>query len=66
VLVPAPVVETVAPSGPVPYSASGNFTVGQKLTHPKFGDLTVTATSASTIDVQLVDGSTKRLAHKPK
>jgi hypothetical protein len=66
VLLPKPVAEAAAPTGPVAYSASGSFTVGQKLTHPKFGDLTVTAASASTIDVQLPDGTTKRLAHKPK
>jgi hypothetical protein len=60
--------ETAAPAqtGPVPYSASGSFTVGQELTHVKFGKLVVTATSGNTIDVQLDDGTTKRLAHKPK
>lgn len=54
------------PAGPVPYAASGSFVVGQQLTHVKFGNLVVTAASTSTIDVQLEDGSTKRLAHKPK
>ena len=60
--------ETVAPAqtGPVPYSASGSFTVGQELTHVKFGKLVVTATSGNPVDVQLEDGTTKRLAHKPK
>ena len=60
--------ETAAPAqtGPVPYSASGSFTVGQELTHVKFGKVVVTATSGNTIDVQLEDGTTKRLAHKPK
>ena len=60
--------ETAAPvqTGPVPYSASGSFTVGQELTHVKFGKLVVTATSGNTMDVQLEDGTTKRLAHKPK
>jgi hypothetical protein len=48
------------------YSASGNFAVGQKLTHAKFGDLVVTAAGDKWIDVQLPDGSTKRLAQKPK
>ncbi|MBX3154740.1 MAG: hypothetical protein KF773_01985 [Deltaproteobacteria bacterium] len=66
VLVPAPVVEAAVATGPVPYAASGSFTVGQELTHPKFGNLRVVAASASTIDVQLPDGTTKRLAHKPK
>jgi hypothetical protein len=65
VLEPPPV-EAPRPTGPVPYSASGAFEVGQQLTHVKFGRLTVTAASTSTIDVTLEDGSTKRLAHKPK
>jgi len=55
-----------APSGPVPYSASGNFAVGQQLTHVKFGDLVVTAAGDKWIDVKLPDGTTKRLAQKPK
>jgi len=42
VLAPPP--EAPPPSNdPVPYAASGAFSVGQKLTHPKFGDLTVVA-----------------------
>jgi len=55
-----------APTGPVPYAASGNFAVGQELTHVKFGNLVVTAAGPTWIDVQLPDGTTKRLAHKPK
>ena len=63
----SPPPEAPPPSNdPVAYAASGAFTVGQKLTHPKFGDLTVVAAGPSTIEVQLTDGSTKRLAHKPK
>jgi hypothetical protein len=60
--------EVAAPvdTGPVAYSASGNFVVGQKLTHAKFGDLVVTAAGDKWIDVQLPDGTTKRLAQKPK
>ena len=65
VLEPPPV-EAPKATGPVPYSASGAFTVGQELTHVKFGKLIVTAAGPSTIDVTLEDGSTKRLAHKPK
>ena len=65
VLEPPPV-EAPKPTGPVPYSASGTFAVGQELTHVKFGTVKVTGASGSTIDVQLEDGSTKRLAHKPK
>lgn len=66
VLVPAPVDEAPASSGPVPYSASGSFSVGQELVHVKFGNLVVTAVNGSAIDVQLPDGTTKRLAHKPR
>lgn len=65
VLEPPPV-EAPKPTGPVAYSASGGFSVGQELIHVKFGTVKVTAASGSTIDVQLEDGSTKRLAHKPK
>ena len=65
VLVPAPTAVQTS-SDPVPYSASGHFPVGQKLTHPKFGNLVVTASIDKTIDVQLEDGTTKRLAQKPK
>jgi hypothetical protein len=63
-----PPVADAAPAvtGPVPYSASGSFAVGQQLTHVKFGNLVVTAVNGNTIDVQLEDGSTKRLAHQPK
>jgi hypothetical protein len=66
VLEPKQEVEAPVETGPVPYSASGSFTVGQELTHVKFGKLVVTATSGNTVDVQLEDGTTKRLAHKPK
>lgn len=65
VLEPPPEAPT-APTGPVPYSASGSFAVGQQLTHVKFGNLVVTAANGNTIEVQLEDGTTKRLAHKPK
>lgn len=58
--------EQAKPTGPVPYTASGSFAVGQQLTHVKFGNLTVTALSGNTIDVTLEDGTSKRLAHKPK
>jgi hypothetical protein len=64
----APAAPTAAPTsaGPVPYSAAGHFEVGQQLTHPKFGSLVVTASVDKTIDVQLEDGTTKRLAQKPR
>lgn len=65
VLEPVKAETPVTAQGPVPYSASGAFVVGQQLSHPKFGPLVVTAATASTIDVQLEDGTSKRLAHKP-
>ena len=65
VLEPAPEAVASTTAGPVPYSASGAFVVGQQLTHAKFGNLVVTAATSSTIDVQLEDGTIKRLAHKP-
>lgn len=71
-IVPAPVVkvEVEAPAGPdltkpVPYSAAQRFAVGQHLTHPKFGAMVVTAADATLVEVQLADGSKKRLAHRP-
>jgi hypothetical protein len=66
VLEPKPVEDTPKVTGPVPYSASGNFSVGQQLVHAKFGDLVVTAAGDKWIDVTLPDGTTKRLAQKPK
>jgi hypothetical protein len=56
----------VATNDPVPYAASGNFTVGQRLVHAKFGNLVVAAAGDKWIDVDLEDGSRKRLAQKPK
>lgn len=66
VLEPPPAAAAPVDTGPVPYSASGNFAVGQKLTHVKFGDLVVAAAGDKWIDVTLPDGTTKRLAQKPK
>lgn len=66
VIEPKPVETAPTATGPVPYSASGNFSVGQQLVHAKFGDLVVTAAGDKWIDVTLPDGSTKRLAQKPK
>lgn len=66
VLAPKPVESAPAQVGPVAYSASGNFSVGQQLTHAKFGDLVVAAAGDKWIDVTMPDGSTKRLAQKPK
>lgn len=66
VLDPKPVEISPVRTGPVAYSASGNFAVGQQLTHAKFGELVVAAAGDKWIDVTLADGSTKRLAQKPK
>lgn len=66
VIEPPPVEDKPVVTGPVPYSASGSFVVGQQLTHVKFGDLVVTAAGDKWIDVTLPDGTTKRLAQKPK
>ncbi|HTL36033.1 MAG TPA: hypothetical protein VL326_23040 [Kofleriaceae bacterium] len=66
VLTPRDSATVEAPSGPVAYAASGNFSVGQRLTHPKFGNLLVTASGDKWVDVQLDDGTSKRLAQKPR
>ena len=66
VIEPPPAEVKPAAVGPIPYSASGNFTVGQQLTHVKFGDLVVSAAGDKWIDVTLPDGMIKRLAQKPK
>lgn len=66
VLIPPAASASPAATGPVPYAASGHFEVGQQLTHPKFGNLVVTASVDKTIDVQLEDGTIKRLAQKPR
>jgi len=57
--------ESRAPAGPVPYNADGHFELGQRLTHKKFGDIVVTSVGETWIEVELPDGTKKRLAHKP-
>jgi immunity protein 5 of polymorphic toxin system len=61
---PAPMLEPA--SEPTAYSASGAFSVGQRLLHPKFGGLLVSAVGDKWIEVQLDDGSVKRLAQKSR
>lgn len=56
---------SLEPKGPVPYSPEGHFELGQKLIHKKFGDVTVTSVGETWIEVEIPDGSKKRLAHKP-
>jgi len=63
---PTQAAEPAADTGPVPYAASGNFSVGQRLVHAKFGNIVVSAAGDKWIDVTLDDGSVKRLAQKPK
>jgi hypothetical protein len=54
-----------APAGPAPYSADGHFELGQHVIHKKFGDVSVTSVGETWIEVELADGTKKRLAHKP-
>lgn len=54
-----------APAPPAPYSADGHFELGQRVIHKKFGDVNVTSVGETWIEVELPDGSKKRLAHKP-
>jgi hypothetical protein len=70
VLLPPEKTEAAAPAvprdgPPVPYSADAHFEVGQKLSHKKFGELAVTGAGETWIEVELPDGTKKRLAHKP-
>jgi hypothetical protein len=60
----APTADVAASSEPVPYSPKGEFVVGQRLTHPKFGNLLVAAAGDKWIEVDLDDGTRKRLAQK--
>lgn len=57
---------TIVDAGPVPYAASGTFSVGQHLVHAKFGNVVVSAAGDKWIDVDLEDGTRKRLAQKPR
>jgi hypothetical protein len=66
VLTPKPEQVPTTLDEPVPYAATGSFTVGQRLTHSKFGNIVVTAAGDKWIDVRLEDGTTKRCAQKPK
>ncbi len=53
------------PQGTAPYSADGHFELGQSLLHKKFGEVRVTSVGETWIEVELPDGSKKRLTHKP-
>lgn len=61
----APAAESRVDTGPVPYNADGHFELGQRLTHKKFGEVGVTSVGETWIEVELADGTKKRLAHKP-
>lgn len=50
---------------PVPYNADGHFELGQRITHKKFGEIVVSSVGETWIEVDLPDGTKKRLAHKP-
>lgn len=66
-LTPAPSpAEPASSNEPVAYAASGTFDVGQRLLHAKFGNLVVVASGDKWIEVELEDGSRKRLAQKPR
>jgi hypothetical protein len=62
----SPPPESLAPKGPVPYSADSHFELGQRIIHKKFGEITATSVGETWIEVELPDGSKKRLAHKPQ
>lgn len=64
----APVAEEPQPAtaDPIAYSASGTFSLGQQLVHAKFGNIVVSAVGDKWIDVDLSDGTRKRLAQKPR
>jgi hypothetical protein len=61
----APSPASLANAGPVPYNADGHFELGQRLTHKKFGEVSVTSVGETWIEVELPDATKKRLAHKP-
>ena len=61
----APAPASPVATGPVPYNADGHFELGQRLTHKKFGEVAVTSVGETWIEVELPDGTKKRLAHKP-
>jgi hypothetical protein len=64
VLAPAPQATVAVSSEPTAYSPKGEFSVGQRLTHPKFGNLLVSAVGDKWIEVDLDDGTRKKLAQK--
>jgi hypothetical protein len=63
---PQPSPDSLAPKGPVPYNADSHFELGQKIIHKKFGEITATSVGETWIEVELPDGTKKRLAHKPQ
>lgn len=56
---------SLTPKGPVPYSADSHFELGQRIIHKKFGEIVATSVGETWIEVELPDGTKKRLAHKP-
>jgi hypothetical protein len=56
-----------APSAdPVPYSPEGHFEVGQRIVHKKFGEVVACNVGETWVEVELPDGTKKRLAQKPR
>jgi hypothetical protein len=51
---------------PVPYSPESNFSLGQRITHKKFGEIIVTSVGETWIEAETKEGEKKRLAHKPQ
>jgi hypothetical protein len=52
------------PSGPIPYALTAKFAVGDRVLHAKFGEGGVVAMGDTWIDLELADGTKKRLARR--
>jgi hypothetical protein len=59
----APAAAPAGSEGPVPYSPEGHFKLGQRLVHKKFAEVVVSAVGETWVEVELADGTKKRLAH---
>jgi hypothetical protein len=56
---------SLPPPPPAPYSTDTHFELGQVIIHKKFGNITVTSVGETWVEVEIPDGTKKRLAHKP-
>jgi hypothetical protein len=52
------------PLSVVPYSLDAKFELGQRIAHPKFGEVPVVGLGDKWVEVQLADGTKKRLAQR--